>query len=126
MFGTVPFSGKHKTRLETEVGRWRMVRIGLEGLVELLQATPGFRFEATVHLDLQFVGKSSPGQLRADVLGRRSEALAPHLPQFLQAETVQTGDLGLERFFAIGPHVRSISRRSDRPAPHRQPSRPRP
>ena len=63
MFGAVPFSGEHEARLETEVGRWRMVRIGLEGLVELLQATPGFRFEATVNLDLQFVGKPSPGQL---------------------------------------------------------------
>ena len=81
-----------------------MVRIGLEGLVELLQATPGFRFEAAVNLDLQFIGKSSPGQLGADVLWRRSEALAPHLPQLLQAETVQAGDLGLERFFVIGSH----------------------
>jgi hypothetical protein len=82
-----------------------MVRIGLEGLVELLQATPGFRFEATVNPDLQFVGKPSPGQLGADVPWRRSEALAPHLPQLSQAKTVQTGDLGLERFVAIGSHA---------------------
>ena len=83
-----------------------MVRIGLEGLVELLQATPGFRFEATVNFDLQFVGKPAPGQLGAEVLWRRSEALAPYMPQFLQAETVQPGDLGLERFFAIRSHGR--------------------
>ena len=82
-----------------------MVRIGLEGFVELFQTAPGFRFEATVNLDLQFIGEPSPGQFGADVLGRRSEALSPHLPQLLQAETVQTGDLGLERFFAIGSHV---------------------
>jgi hypothetical protein len=29
-----------------------MVRIGLEGLVKLLQATLGFRFEAAVNFDL--------------------------------------------------------------------------
>ncbi len=103
----------------------RMVRIGLEGLIELLQTTPGFRFEAAVNLNLQFVGKPAPGQLGADVLWRQSEALAPHLPQLMEAEIVQTGDLGLERLFAIGSHGRSISRRSDRPVPHR-PSRPRP
>jgi hypothetical protein len=31
------------------------------------------------------------------VLWRQSETLTPHLPQLMEAEIVQPGDLGLER-----------------------------
>ena len=101
MLGAIPFSGKRKARFETQIGRWRMMGIGLEGLVELPQPTSRFRFQAAVLPDLQFVGQASPGQLSADVMWRRAEALAPYMSKFMEAETVQSGDLGLKRFFLI-------------------------
>ena len=76
----------------------------LEGRFVLPQATPGFRFKAAVLADLQFVGQSPPSQIGADVLWRHPKALAPRPSQLVEAETVQTGDLGLQRFLAIRSH----------------------
>jgi hypothetical protein len=80
------------------------LRIRLEGLVELPQAAASFWFEAAILANLKLIGQPPTRELDADMLWRRSEAPAPYLSQFMQAETAQNGDLGLESIVMISLH----------------------
>ena len=68
---------------------------------------------------MKFIGQAAAQQVRAVVCRDGPHEPAPELAQFIEAEIVQSGDLGLQRIVMIGAHGRKVRQRSGRRAGRR-------
>ena len=76
--------------------------------MQALQLATGVRRQVAVGARLQFVAQASAQQVRAVVRGYLSHEPAPHFAQIVEAEVVQSGDLGLQRMVVTGTHLEGV------------------